>query len=110
MLELLSNALIAQRRALQASAAIAVAAVTTIVGDLLLIPPYGGMGAAIATTGAYSVGAVAVGVVFCRQLGCATRLAHPALGRPHVVLASSAPAGWSAAGLRPARRHAGDDG
>lgn len=106
VLELLSNALIAQRRALQASAAIAVAAMTTIVLDLLLIPPYGGLGAAIATTGSYTVGAVAVGVVFCRQLGA----------RPGSLIPRSGDLAWFWHRARPpgralpARRHVGDDG
>ncbi len=110
VLELLSNALIAQRRALQASAAIAVAAVATIVGDLLLIPPYGGLGAAIATTTAYSIGAVAVGVVFCRQLQARPGSLIPRWGDVTWFWRRARPLGGALHGLRPARRHASDDG
>ena len=69
VLELLANALIAQRRPLQASCAIGVAFVATVVLDLLLIPRYGGLGAAIATSAAYTAGALAIGAIFCRELG-----------------------------------------
>ena len=109
-LELLSNALIAQGRALPASCAIAVAAVTTIVLDLLLIGPYGGLGAAIATTTAYTVGAVAVGVVFCRQLGAPARSLIPRPGDLAWFWHRARPLGAAARGLGSSRRHAGDDG
>jgi Na+-driven multidrug efflux pump len=41
----------------------------TIVLDLLLIPPYGGLGAAIASTASYLTGAVVIAVVFGRAFG-----------------------------------------
>jgi len=69
VLELLSNALVAQRRPLHASSAFGVAFAVTIVLDLTLIPAYGGLGAAIATSTAYSAGALAVAWIFCRELG-----------------------------------------
>ena len=77
VLELLSNALIAQRRPMHASGALGVAFVVTVVLDIVLIPAYGGLGAAIATSAAYSAGAFAVAVVFCRELG-----AHPSMLLP----------------------------
>ena len=68
-LRILGDALIAQRRPLRVSAATAVALVFTIVLDVTLIPPLGGEGAAIASTIAYSVGGLAVALVFLRGLG-----------------------------------------
>jgi O-antigen/teichoic acid export membrane protein len=68
-LKLLGNALTAQGRPLLASAGTAVAFATTVALDLLLIPSHGGMGAAIASTVAYTVGGIAVVVLFVRALG-----------------------------------------
>jgi O-antigen/teichoic acid export membrane protein len=68
-LKLLWNALIAQGRPLLATAGVGVAFVSTVVLDVLLIPRFGGLGAAFASTISYSVGAVAVGVIFVRALG-----------------------------------------
>ena len=68
-LKLLANALTAQRKPMLGNAAIAVAFAATIVFDVLLIPRYGGFGAAIASTLAYSAGGVAVAVIFTRTLG-----------------------------------------
>jgi O-antigen/teichoic acid export membrane protein len=67
-LELLRNTLTAQRRPILASSAIAVAFTLTIALDLLLIPSLGGLGAAIATTAAYSVGGIAAALIFTRAL------------------------------------------
>lgn len=67
-LELLTNALVAQNFPGRAAAAIGVAFATTIALDLLLIPDYGGLGAAIATSTAYTVGAVAAVFLFRRAL------------------------------------------
>jgi O-antigen/teichoic acid export membrane protein len=68
-LKLLGNALIAQGKAMLANIGVAVAFVTTVVLDLLLIPAHGGIGAAIASTAAYTAGGVAIAVVFARALG-----------------------------------------
>lgn len=68
-LKLFGNALTAQRRPLLESGAIAVAFVTIIALDFLLIPGLGGLGAAIASTVAYSAGGIAVTVLFLRTLG-----------------------------------------
>lgn len=69
VLELLTCALVAQRRPLLASGAMATGFAVTLAGDLLLIPSLGGLGAALATSAAYSVGGVVVLIVFCRALG-----------------------------------------
>jgi O-antigen/teichoic acid export membrane protein len=68
-LELLGNALTAQRKPMLEAGAIAVAFATTIVLDLVLIPPLGGLGAAIATSVAYSAGGAAIAAIFVRSLG-----------------------------------------
>lgn len=68
-LKLLGSALTARDRPLLESAAIGVAFVTIIALDSLLIPELGGLGAAIASTVAYSAGGVAVTVLFVRTLG-----------------------------------------
>jgi O-antigen/teichoic acid export membrane protein len=68
-LKLLGNALTAQGKPLLATAGTAVAFVATVVLDVLLIPRHGGMGAAVASTVAYTLGGVAVAVLFVRALG-----------------------------------------
>jgi O-antigen/teichoic acid export membrane protein len=67
--ELLSGALIAQRRPLHASAAVAVAFVLTVVLNPILISWHGGLGAAIARTLAYSAGGAAAALMFTAVLG-----------------------------------------
>jgi O-antigen/teichoic acid export membrane protein len=67
-LKVLANALVAQGRPLLANLAIAVAFVVTIVLDILLIPPYGGVGAAVASLVAYTSGGLVVALVFMRTL------------------------------------------
>jgi O-antigen/teichoic acid export membrane protein len=66
--ELLRNALTAQRKPMLGSAAVGVAFVLTVALDLLLIPRYGGLGAAIATTAAYTCGGIAAGLIFARAM------------------------------------------
>jgi O-antigen/teichoic acid export membrane protein len=73
LVELLSNALIAQRLPLQASIAAGAGFLVTITADLLLIPSLGGAGAAAATATAYTVGGLILAVLFCRLLGVAPR-------------------------------------
>jgi O-antigen/teichoic acid export membrane protein len=68
-LQQLGNALTAQGRpGLWASAA-AVTFAVTVALDILLIPPYGGVGAAIASRVAYAVGGVVAIVFFIRFFG-----------------------------------------
>jgi len=71
-LKLLANSLTAQRKPMLGNIAVAVAFAATVALDLLLIPRYGGAGAAAASTVAYSAGGVAVAIIFCRAFG--TRL------------------------------------
>jgi O-antigen/teichoic acid export membrane protein len=68
-LKQLGSALTAQRRPTLASAAIAVAFAVAITLDLILIPRYGGEGAAIASAISYTAGGVAVSIIFARVLG-----------------------------------------
>lgn len=66
LMELLRNALTAQRRPMLASGAVSVAFVLTMALDLTLIPAMGGMGAALATTIAYTGGGIAVAIIVTR--------------------------------------------
>jgi O-antigen/teichoic acid export membrane protein len=65
-LELLTGALIAQRRPLQATIAVLVAFLPTIALDLLLIPDHAGSGAALARVLAYTAGGAAAALIFTR--------------------------------------------
>jgi O-antigen/teichoic acid export membrane protein len=67
-LKLLGNALTAQRRPLLETAGIAIAFVATVALDLLLIPAHGGVGAAVASTAAYTAGGVVMAAIFLRSL------------------------------------------
>ena len=68
-LKLLTNSLTAQGKPMLSNAAIGVAFLATVALDLILIPAHGGLGAAIASTLAYTVGGVAVAIIFVRTLG-----------------------------------------
>jgi O-antigen/teichoic acid export membrane protein len=68
-LKLLGNALIAQSKPMRANIGVAFAFAATVALDLLLIPSHGGLGAAIASTAAYTAGGVAIVIVFSRTLG-----------------------------------------
>jgi O-antigen/teichoic acid export membrane protein len=72
-LKILGNALVAQGRPLLSNAAVAVAFLVTVALDLVLIPHHGGLGAAIASTVAYTMGGIAVAVIFARTLGIGLR-------------------------------------
>lgn len=65
-LALLGNALVAQRRPILASAAEAVSFVAIVALDFLLVPRWGGAGAALAATLAFTVGGVVVAIVYSR--------------------------------------------
>jgi O-antigen/teichoic acid export membrane protein len=73
----LGTALTAQRRPTLASIAIGVAFAVTVVLDVLLIPRYGGLGAAIASTISYTAGGLAVAIIFARALGVRQRTLLP---------------------------------
>jgi O-antigen/teichoic acid export membrane protein len=68
-LKLFGQALTAQRKPMLETAAISVAFCLGLALDLLLIPNHGGMGASVAATVAYSVGGIAVVLIFARALG-----------------------------------------
>ncbi len=68
-LKQLGNALTAQGRPTLASTAIGIGFVATLVLDVLLIPSHGAAGAAVASTLSYTVGGIAVVVIFSRALG-----------------------------------------
>jgi O-antigen/teichoic acid export membrane protein len=67
-LKLLGNALTAQAKPLLETAAIGVSFLTIVALDVLLIPAHGGLGAAIASAVAYTVGGIAVALIFSRGL------------------------------------------
>jgi O-antigen/teichoic acid export membrane protein len=79
-LKLLGNALTAQRHPVLASSAIGAGFAATMVLDVILIPPYGGLGAAIASTLAYSAGGLAIVIIFSRALGSPIRDLVPRRG------------------------------
>jgi O-antigen/teichoic acid export membrane protein len=68
-LKLLGNAITAQRRPGLASIAIGTGFVCTVVLDIILIPRFGGLGAALASAIAYTLGGLIIGVIFVRALG-----------------------------------------
>jgi O-antigen/teichoic acid export membrane protein len=72
-LKLLGNALVAQGRPLLETGAAFLAFVTITGLDLLLIPSHNGMGAAIASSISYTVGGIAIVIVFCRFLPARVR-------------------------------------
>jgi len=78
-LKLLATALTAQGRPTLGSAAIGVGFVSTLVLDVLLIPPYGGLGAALASTLSYTAGGIAVVFIFARALGTSPAALMPRL-------------------------------
>jgi O-antigen/teichoic acid export membrane protein len=67
--KVLGSALIAQRRPLLETIATGAAFVATVALDVVLIPGHGGLGAAIASTAAYSVGGFVVAMIAARTLG-----------------------------------------
>jgi O-antigen/teichoic acid export membrane protein len=67
-LKLLGNALTAQGRPLLVSVGVAAGFVLTLVLDVSLIPPFGGLGAAIASAVAYTTVGAVVAVMFLRAL------------------------------------------
>lgn len=71
--KLLSNALTAQREPMLATAAVGVAFVVTVVLDVLLIPSFGGLGAAVASTLAYTAGGLSAALITAHALGISMR-------------------------------------
>lgn len=67
--KLLGNALVARGRPGLQSVAVGIGFLGTVVLDVLLIPPYAGMGAAIASSAAYTAAGATMAVIFVRLLG-----------------------------------------
>ena len=67
--KLLGNALVARGRPGLQSVAVGIGFLGTVVLDVLLIPPYAGMGAAIASSVAYTASGATMAVIFVRLLG-----------------------------------------
>jgi O-antigen/teichoic acid export membrane protein len=67
-LKLFGNALVARGRPVLQSIAIGAGFACTLLLDVLLIPPLGGLGAALASTLAYTAAGIVVGVIFLRAL------------------------------------------
>ena len=67
--KLLGNALVARGRPGLQSVAVGVGFIGTVALDVLLIPPFAGMGAAIASSVAYTAGGATMAVIFVRVLG-----------------------------------------
>jgi O-antigen/teichoic acid export membrane protein len=99
-LKLFGSALVAQREPVRSSAALATGFLFTIALDVLLIPPYGGLGAAVASTVAYTVAGILMAWLCVSALG----------GRSADLLPRSSDAAWLArtAGRLRRRPAAGD--
>jgi O-antigen/teichoic acid export membrane protein len=82
LLKILGASLTAQGRPNLETIAIGGAFVVTIALDAALIPTHGGVGAAIASTVAYSVGGVLVVYIFCRTFGVSPRRLLPRRSDP----------------------------
>jgi O-antigen/teichoic acid export membrane protein len=76
----LGNALTAQNKPTLATIATGIAFVVTVALDLILIPAHGGLGAAVASTLAYTVGAIAVTAIFMRAIHVSLRELIPHRG------------------------------
>jgi O-antigen/teichoic acid export membrane protein len=72
-LKLLGNALTARGRPLLVTAGVGIAFIATVTLDLILIPSYGGLGAAIASAVAYTAGGLTLAVLFARALATPLR-------------------------------------
>jgi O-antigen/teichoic acid export membrane protein len=86
--KLLGDALTAQRLPLLSSVPVALGMVCTVVLDALLIPHHGGMGAAVASTIAYTVAGIAACVTFARALGAGRRDLTPQVADLRTVRAA----------------------
>jgi O-antigen/teichoic acid export membrane protein len=74
---LFGNALIAQRKPVHASVAEATALVASIALNIVLVPIWGGLGAAIAAVIAFTLGGLTVSIVFSRVLRVPFRMLMP---------------------------------
>jgi len=73
VLKVLGNALTAQRKPMLETAGAAAAFVVILSLDIVLIPSHGGLGASIASAIGYSVGGIAVSLIFVRALDARLR-------------------------------------
>jgi O-antigen/teichoic acid export membrane protein len=76
-IDLLTNALTAQRMPIRGMWAIFATFVITTILDFTLIPSYGGIGASIATSVAYSAGGILAVIIFARSLPIQRRMLAP---------------------------------
>jgi O-antigen/teichoic acid export membrane protein len=72
-LTIFGNALVARRKPVLSSIALSAGFLCTVVLDILLIPPYAGIGAAVASAIAYTVAGLAMSLFFVRALGARAR-------------------------------------
>jgi O-antigen/teichoic acid export membrane protein len=89
-LKLFGSALVAQGRPLLQTIAIGAGFVCTIVLDIVLIPPFGGMGAAIATLITHTAAGIVVMAIFLRVVG----------GSPGEIVPRASDLAWFASGVR----------
>jgi O-antigen/teichoic acid export membrane protein len=68
-LKLFGNSLVARGRPVLQSVAIGVGFLATVLLDVLLIPPFGGAGAALASTLSYTAAGAAIAVIFLHTAG-----------------------------------------
>ena len=94
VLKILGNALTAQRKPMLETAGAAAAFVVILGLDIALIPSHGGLGASIASAIGYSVGGIAMALIFARALDGRMRDLIPRVQDVH----------WLAKRLRPAPR------
>lgn len=92
-LKLFGSALVAQRMPTRSSVALATGLVVTILLDVLLIPPYGGMGAAVASTAAYTVAGTMMATLYAKRLGA----------RASELVPRTSDAAWAVAAYRRVR-------
>jgi O-antigen/teichoic acid export membrane protein len=78
--KLFGGALVAKGRPVLQSVGIGAGFVCTVVLDVLLIPPFGGLGAALASTLAYTAAGAAMGFMFLRALEARPSQLVPRLG------------------------------
>lgn len=85
-LKQLGSSLTAQRRPLLSTAGIGVALLTTVALDFALIPSHGAVGAAIASTAAYTAGGIAIALIFVRVFGTGATALIPRPGDVSAIL------------------------
>jgi O-antigen/teichoic acid export membrane protein len=84
-LKMFGGALVAQRKPVLETIATATAFIAMIGLDVLLIPRYGGFGAALASTAAYTAGGFTVALIAARTLGIPQRALIPSVSDVRTV-------------------------